>query len=358
MKIILSAYTGLGNFILKTPLIKSLKEIHPNCQIHILLGNSWGVENVLKKSNFINEEKWLSREAGIFQKFKFFSKLKKEKYDLILLPFDSTPFFILLLSQLYLGKGKVVGHINVINPRINNKVKLILYSLFFYNIEWVPVLKGRHEIDLNLDLLQAVIKNNVRRDYQTIVTWKNEDMAHFNLPELFLVIQPLAANGAPTPKVWSPENFNKLIAEFLLKFSEMKVILVGDAGDVSRLKGLHILSNSNVINLLGKTTFNQLCNVLNSAQAVIAHDSGIMHVSNALQVPLIALYGPTDYTRTAPLASTTHVLHSRNDCWRKMYGFQGSEKKINKQYPNYYCMSGITVNQVMHSLRSILQNKP
>ena len=57
MKIILSAYTGLGNFILKTPLIKSLKEIHPNCQIHILLGNSWGVENVLKKSNFINEEK-------------------------------------------------------------------------------------------------------------------------------------------------------------------------------------------------------------------------------------------------------------------------------------------------------------
>lgn len=357
MKILISSYTGLGNFILKTPLIRALNTEYEFCQIDLIFGYPWGAENVLKDSELIHKQYWLPAKFSILKKIKMFIELRRQKYDMVILPFDATPGFVLFFSILFLCNAKIICHFSSHGSLTVERIKKSLALFFIPSVEWVPILKGRHEIDLNLDLLQAVTKNNVSRDYRTIVTWKSENVTHFNLPELFLVIQPSAANGAATPKIWSPENFNKLIDQFLLKFTEMKVVLVGDAGDVSRLKGMYALSNSNVINLLGKTNFNQLCNVLNSAQAVIAHDSGIMHVANALQVPLIALYGPTDYTRTAPLASTTHVLHSRNDCWRTMYGFQGSEKKIDKQYPNYYCMNGITVNQVMATLMSLLQDK-
>jgi ADP-heptose:LPS heptosyltransferase len=358
VKILISSYTALGNFILKTPLIRAINKEYETCQIDLIFGYPRGAENILKDSGLINKQYWLSSQFSIIKKIKMFEKLRQQKYDLIILPFDATPSFVLILSILFLHNSKIISHLpSFQSSSIKERLKILLGLLFIPSVEWVSTLKGRHEIDLNLDLLQAVTKNNVSRDYSTIVNWKNENITHFNLPESFVAIQPSAANGAPTPKTWNPENFNSLIDQFLLKFPEMGIVLLGDSGDIDKLKGLHVLSNNNAINLLGKTNFNQLCNVLNSAQAVITHDSGIMHVANALKVPLIALYGPTDYTRTAPLASSTRVLHSRTDCWRKMYGFQGSERQIEKQYPNYYCMSGITVNQVMKALQILLKYK-
>ena len=108
---------------------------------------------------------------------------------------------------------------------------------------------------------------------------------------------------------------------------------------------------------MGQTTLNQLCNVVDQAEVVIAHDSGIMHVANALKAPLIALYGPTDFNRTAPLSLTSKVLHSRTECWRETYGFKKGEVMLAKKYPDYYCMSGILVNQVMGVLEKIMKSE-
>jgi len=359
MKILISSYTGLGNFILKTPLINAIDKEYDSSQIDLIFGFPWGAENVLRDSELINKEYWLPPQYSIQKKINMFKFLRQQNYDIVMLPFDSSPNFILLLSVLFLNRSQMISHYSNHSLSIKTRLIKICIRLFLLKVIWVPVPNGRHEIKLNLDLLHAV-NNNLSPDHQTFINWKSENISGFNLPELYLVIQPLAANGGPTPKTWSPENFDKLIDEFLLKFPKMKVVLVGDAGDagdVSKLKTFKMLSNSNVINLLSKTTFNQLCNVLSNAQAIIAHDSGIMHVANALQLPLLALYGPTDYTRTAPLAPSSHVLHSRTECWRKMYGFKNSEKKLAKQYPCYYCMSGISVNQVMDILKILLQKK-
>ena len=95
------------------------------------------------------------------------------------------------------------------------------------------------------------------------------------------------------------------------------------------------------------TNFNQLCNVINDSKVVISHDSGVMHLANALQRPLIALYGPTDFTRTAPLNSASHIIQSRNECWARMYSFRESEDDLANQYEDYYCMSSISVDSVL-----------
>jgi ADP-heptose:LPS heptosyltransferase len=351
MRIIVSAYTGLGNFILKTPLIQALAKEYPGCHIDLLFGYPWGAENVLAGSELINKKYWLTPQSTFLIKLSFFKMLSRNKYDLVILPFESSPIFVLLLSQLYLRKSKIISHIGLHDARIKIRLRNIFYIMLLVNIKWVPTLKGRHEIDLNLDLLQDVIKNKISRDYETFICWKNEDVSNFDLNQSYIVIQPSAANGSLTPKIWDPRNFDELIRKFLLIYPTMKVILVGDSGDASEFNESKMLTNNSTINLLGKTSFNQLCTILNKAKAVITHDSGIMHVANALQVPLIALYGPTDYTRTAPLALTSISLHSHNKCWRTMvFGFKGSEADLAKHYQNYYCMSGITVDQVMTAL--------
>jgi heptosyltransferase-2 len=47
-------------------------------------------------------------------------------------------------------------------------------------------------------------------------------------------------------------------------------------------------------------------------QLVIANDSGAMHVASAVGRPVVAVFGPTDESATAPLGPHTIVKH---DVW-------------------------------------------
>ncbi len=70
---------------------------------------------------------------------------------------------------------------------------------------------------------------------------------------------------------------------------------------------------------------------------------------------LIALYGPTDYTRTRPLAKSSHILYSRNECLAALYNFGPSEIELAKRYPDYYLsMSSITVDDVIKKIEEIM----
>jgi ADP-heptose:LPS heptosyltransferase len=353
MKVLISSYTGLGNFILKTPLIKFLSKEYLNCQIDLLFGNQWGAENVLKNSRLINKQYWLDSRASVLKKNEMFRKLKKNEYDLVILPFDSSPKFVLYLSLIYLNKAQILGHVNPLSSSLFNRLKIAIYLVLF-KINWVPVINGRHEIDLNLDLIQSINQTKLSYEYDTYVCWEKEDLSQFEIPSNYLAIQMSAANGAPTPKIWDPKNFSILISKFLLKYPKFGVVLLGDSGDAENLKIDISLQNPKVINLMGKTSFNQLCNLIDHADIVMAHDSGIMHIANSLKSPLIALYGPTDLTRTGPLSINARVLESKNACWRKSYGFQNGEERLANEFPNYFCMSGILVDQVLGELDKIL----
>jgi len=353
MKFLLVTYTGLGNFILKTPLVRAISEHFPGAQIHLICGSPWGVEEVLSGSNLIHRTHWCSIKSPWLQKLRILLVLRRQKYDIVLLPFDSTPGYFSRFVWI-LNPKRVISHFQI--PFSSFRFfRISLRLLLGANRHWVPVLTGRHECELNLDLLEPILKLPTERNLQTFVHWEPEDISEFGLNENYIVIQLGASNGEPTPKTWDPQNFFTLINKLREKKNDLQFVLVGDRGDAQLLKK-SISDFGCVINLLGMTTFNQLCNVINRARLVVAHDSGAMHVTNALNRPLLALYGPTDFTRTRPLGSKSHILQSRNGCWAKMYSFRSSEADLAEQFQNYYCMSGISVDMVYSKILSILED--
>lgn len=349
MKFLISSYTGLGNFILKTPMIRAIHEYFPNAEIDLICGSPWGAEKVLGNSRWINQIHWCAPDSSIFKKINLFLNIRAKSYDVLLCPFDSTPRFLRMFAC-FLKIKKVIFHISLNNKR---NLRISFSALFRPFTTFVPVVIGRHESDLNLDLLEPLLEKPTDRNLQTFVNWEHESLP-FNLPENFIVIQLGACNGAPTPKTWDPKNFIEIINRWRDDHPGNQFVLVGDQGDARILDSVEIPQNG-IFNLLGKTTFNQLCNVLNQAKLIIAHDSGVMHVANALQKPLLALYGPTDYTRTAPLSINSHMIHSRNECWAKMYAFRESESKLANYYKDYYCMSGILCEDVIIEIEQIIK---
>jgi ADP-heptose:LPS heptosyltransferase len=355
MKILITGYTGLGNFVLKTPLIRAIYQQCEEPEIDLLMGAPWGAEKVLEHSEMVSSMMWLPYEASLFKKIHFIWKLRKKNYDLLFFPFDSTPGFVFILSVLFLKKTLITAHVNVYHLTSGQSIKNSLLLMLFRKVNWVPVLHGRNEVDLNLDLLDSISYQfyTENRDRSTVVTYAR-DTEYKIFPEKYIVLQPSARNGVATPKTWPLQSYISLIDLVEEKHQGINFVLVGDAGDLSAIQDSSIVTKRSVINLVGKTSFSQLCEVIKLATVVVANDSGVMHVANAIGVPLIALFGPTDYTRTKPLGKSTRVLYSRNECLCGFYAFQAGEDDILRQYPKDYCMREITAGHVFSEIETIL----
>jgi len=357
MKILLSGVTGLGDFILKTPFIYLLSERFPDLKIDILVGNSWGIDQILaNESSF--ELKYLSMpksKSFVSLCIMFFNMAEKE-YDYVILPYDSTDRNTRWSAFLFLKTKQYLVHFSPRYTTLKGKIEAVLLTLICgRRIHLIPVLKGNHEINANLDFARKILDLPISmNDRRPSINPKTLPELTINIDHDYLVIQPNAANGAATPKVWSPDSFLALIELLSSEFRNLKFILVGDNGDLSRLQGHPLLTHESAINLLGKTSLAQLCHIINGAKLVIAHDSSIAHIADALDKQLIALYGPGDDSKSKVLGSKSKIIYSQNETQSLMYRTSLSEEQISIIYPNFYCMSAITPEMVYNLAKDYL----
>ena len=70
----------------------------------------------------------------------------------------------------------------------------------------------------------------------------------------------------------------------------------------------------NLINLAGATRLDEAIALIARADAVVANDSGLLHIASALNRPVVALYGPTDPDHAPPFSDIAASLSLRLDC--------------------------------------------
>jgi heptosyltransferase-2 len=127
----------------------------------------------------------------------------------------------------------------------------------------------------------------------------------------FAVLAPGAAYGRA--KQWPPERFAELAAA-LMRDLAWSVVLVGSAADAAVCADIAVKARTTVgagpvdglpsiVDASGRTTLPELAAVMARAQAIVSNDSGAMHLASAVGRPVVAVFGPTNETRTAPLAS-------------------------------------------------------
>ncbi|MCQ2380489.1 MAG: lipopolysaccharide heptosyltransferase II [Victivallaceae bacterium] len=127
-----------------------------------------------------------------------------------------------------------------------------------------------------------------------------------------LAIGSGAAYGAA--KRYPAKHYNR-IAEHWLRHGGI-VAVVGSASE--RDIGEEVLAGLPehlAYNLCGRTNdLNELMLVLKSARAVVANDSGVMHLAAAVGAHGLTVFGPTDHTSTAPLSDKWKLVLSQPEC--------------------------------------------
>ncbi len=68
------------------------------------------------------------------------------------------------------------------------------------------------------------------------------------------------------------------------------------------------------LNLCGKTSIDEVSDLIAGFRAMISNDSGLMHVAAAVGIPVTGLYGPTSPQTHPPLAVAREIIWSQAVC--------------------------------------------
>ncbi len=114
-------------------------------------------------------------------------------------------------------------------------------------------------------------------------------------------------------KKWPERHYAEIAKRYLARGGQ--VWLFGSEKDQSGCEQIAAgLPQEAVKVLAGKTSLQEAVALMSKANAVVANDSGLMHVAAALQRPLAAVFGSTSPDYTPPLSHNSAVIKADIEC--------------------------------------------
>ena len=160
----------------------------------------------------------------MLERLRFFVALRRERFDAVFLPFDAAPNF-LLRGLVLAGIPFRVGHIFE---------GAVIPNCYVYLEVPVRMEGPRSEIDINLDLLEAVFGGDFERRYVPVLESDGEfpvGVAPGLVARSYVAVQVGAANGMPTTKRWLEPHFVALFQRLLAEHPSLHIVALGDSGD-------------------------------------------------------------------------------------------------------------------------------
>jgi heptosyltransferase-2 len=124
-----------------------------------------------------------------------------------------------------------------------------------------------------------------------------------------VAFMPGAEFGAS--KRWPGGHYAEL-ARKLIK-AGLQVVLLGSHKDKDVTGEIAQLAPG-ALDLAGKTTLEDVVDIIASAKLAVTNDSGLMHVAAAVGVPTIAIYGSTSPSNTPPLTDKGQLIWLGLEC--------------------------------------------
>lgn len=329
-KILIVKPSSLGDIIHSFPFLNILTESFPSSEIHWIVAKGFEelLENhpMVKKVWIINKDRWkdLRNTIETVKEFTFlFNKLKSEYYDIVidlqgllrsgLITFFTSAPLRIGFKEAREGSALFYTHKVEGGKEIHAVDRYIKIASFIgcevKDIKFpMPLIKESERI--------KKIKEDLK-DYGVIVPgarWKT--------------------------KIWDLEKFSKLVS-----LLDMKTIIVGSKADEGIAKKIESCSEGRAISLAGKTDIKELLSIIRGARFVVSNDSGPMHIASAFNIPVIAIFGPTNPIRTGPYGQGHIVLRSRLSC----------SPCYKRECNTIQCMRDISVESVYDAINNLIK---
>lgn len=158
--------------------------------------------------------------------------------------------------------------------------------------------------------------------------------------DLVVGINPGSTYGGA--KRWLPERFAEVTERLCRTIRESRgrqvsVVIFGAKGEERLGQEISARLSSRSLVLSGATTIRELMAAVKRCSVLLTNDTGPMHIASSFQVPVVAIFGPTDWRTTSPFGSAHAIVRQPVDC----------APCLLRECPiDHRCMTGVTVEQV------------
>jgi len=264
VKFLIIRLSSIGDIVLTTPVIRCLKQQVENAEVHYLTKPEY--ESIIKNNPYIDKIHLANKSYSGFIK-----KLKAENFDYII---DLHHNFRTLKIKLSLKRTAFSFH----------KLNIKKWILVNFKINKLPTI---HIVDRYLATLSVF---DVKNDDKGLDYFLQEDekIKKSTLPAAFQNGYIALVIGAKHETKKLPENKLKELVEKIHK----PIIILGGKDDF--VNGEKIAQHAATVhNVCGKYTLNQSASIIEQADFVITHDTGLMHIAAAFKKKIVSVWGNT-----------------------------------------------------------------
>lgn len=322
-KILFITLSNIGDVILTLPVLDYLEAVFPGSKVTVMVAPR--PKEIFENNPLIEKIIVYDKHAALSKKINLFNALKKEKFDIVV-DLRNTLFGRLLPS-------KYKAHQFLFNPPNTKHMRDAHLLKILYPGLSLPQ-------TLNLENKSLYIKEEDRRYIANLLTVNN-------IAEKDRIIA-LSAGARSEIKRWPKEKFVDLISIIGDEF-KAKIILLGDKDDSPINRYIVEHSKYPLIDLSGKTTIVQAAWLLTRVKLLITNDSANLHLASYLNVPVVAIFGPTDETKYGPWSDNSSVVKKEIFC--------RPCQKAQCRFGTLRCMQLVSVEDVLKQVRDILVTK-
>jgi heptosyltransferase-2 len=348
-RILVFAYHGLGNFIMYTPALKLLRERYPAARIDLQVGNNTGCEEVLAGSALFDNIYNLPLSAGVRAWVRRANVIRNTRYDLTINEFHSHAWPLALLIAAS-GAPFRLGHVT--SPGWSRR--LSRYS-FMFNLP-VAMREDEHEIERYLDLMTAAGARSIAaNEARTFIHLTDDDRTFARRflkdgadgrARTIIGFQP-GTSLTMRWKQWPIERYREVISRVVADQPDSQIVLFGSSLEEEMIREMARGLKGRISLAAGKTSVKQVAALIEQCDLLVCNDSGLMHTAVAVGTPVAAIYGPTDFRRTAPLGNRHTVIRHELPC-SPCFKLEGDDQV--QTCPHHDCLMTISTDEVLHAI--------
>ncbi|MEI6832093.1 MAG: lipopolysaccharide heptosyltransferase II [Candidatus Omnitrophota bacterium] len=318
MKILFVTLSNIGDCILTLPVLDLLRVKHPQAKITCLVPDR--PKEIFINNPVVDSVIIFDKHAKLREKIKLFFSLSKEGFD-----------EVIDLRNSFFGAFLPAKKRSSPMRRIPKQIKHMKDRHLFWANLLSSSLKREEALSLNISV----------SDKQFIHGILSENK--INCAKL-IALSPGARSQF---KRWSKQSFSQLCKMFIQQGWE--VILVGDATDQPICSYIQKDCSGKTLDLSGKTTIGQLAALLTSVQLLITNDSAVMHLASYLNIPVVAIFGPTDEVKYAPWSEKSVVIKKNIFC--------RPCEKAQCRFGTLACLTSINPEDVFNQVNLLMLDK-
>ncbi len=316
-KILFVTLSNIGDCILTLPVLDCLRKDFPEAEITVIVGPRPAM--IFQESRNANKVFIYDKRSGLGAKINLLKSLRKNKFDLVVDLRNS------IFSWLVPARRK-----NPNSLRLPSSLKHM---------------RERHLFKLSgLGLKRECAKVEAK---SLSVRLQDEEYISQILKKAGIIdkdrIMVISPGARSLIKRWPKEKFTDLVNSLPAGF---KIILIGDQDDAPINQYISRNALVSVLDLTGRTSLLQTAALLKKATLLITNDSANLHLASYLNVPTVAIFGPTDDTKYGPWSENWRVVKKEIFCRPCM--------KAQCRFKTMECLHRVSVEDVLRQVREML----